>query len=113
MFEDHPLRKAVHPSERRDVFDDVTFTLAKRERVCISMHLLIVLNYCFYYVGYVCDTVCWYVTGTRKATKREKLSYTSHDYLAEVIRRLFTGTYVAPWHCILAHAFNVLRKCPC
>ena len=34
LFEDHPLWKSVHPSERRDVFDDVTFTLAKRERVC-------------------------------------------------------------------------------
>ena len=37
LFEDHPLWKAVHASDRRDVFDDVTFTLAKRERVRMSL----------------------------------------------------------------------------
>ena len=42
LFEDHPLWKAVHASDRRDVFDDVTFTLAKRERVrlCCCLHVV-------------------------------------------------------------------------
>jgi len=39
LFEDHPLWKAVPAGERRDVFEDVTFTLAKRERVqCLTCH---------------------------------------------------------------------------
>ena len=33
LFEDNPVWKAVPAGERRDVFEDVTFTLAKRERV--------------------------------------------------------------------------------
>lgn len=33
IFEDHPLWKAVNPEERKDVFEDVTFALAKKERV--------------------------------------------------------------------------------
>lgn len=33
IFEDHPLWKVVNPEERKDVFEDVTFALAKKERV--------------------------------------------------------------------------------
>ena len=36
IFEDHPLWKAVNPEERKDVFEDVTFALAKKERVRID-----------------------------------------------------------------------------
>ena len=33
IFDDHPLWRAVNPEERKDVFEDVTFSLAKKERV--------------------------------------------------------------------------------
>ena len=33
IFDEHPLWRAVNPEERKDVFEDVTFSLAKKERV--------------------------------------------------------------------------------
>ena len=33
LFEDHPLWKQVNPEERKDVFEDVVFALAKKEKV--------------------------------------------------------------------------------
>ena len=33
IFDDHPLWKAVHPEERKDVYDDVVFALAEKEKV--------------------------------------------------------------------------------
>ena len=33
LFEDQPLWKAVNPEERKDVFEDVIFALAKKEKV--------------------------------------------------------------------------------
>ena len=35
IFEDHQLWKAVNPEERKDVFEDVVFALAKKEKVCV------------------------------------------------------------------------------
>ena len=34
IFEDHPLWKMVPAEERKDVFEDVIFSLAKKEKVC-------------------------------------------------------------------------------
>ena len=33
LFEEHPLWKQVNPEERKDVFEDVVFALAKKEKV--------------------------------------------------------------------------------
>ena len=35
IFDDHPLWRAVHPEERKDVYDDVVFALAEKEKVMI------------------------------------------------------------------------------
>ena len=37
LFEEHPLWKAVNPEERKDVFEDVIFALAKREKVGVGV----------------------------------------------------------------------------
>ena len=43
IFDDHPLWRTVNPEERKDVFEDVIFSLAKKERVgplsFVSLHL--------------------------------------------------------------------------
>ena len=36
LFEDHPLWKSVNPEERKDVFEDVIFALAKKEKVGVA-----------------------------------------------------------------------------
>ena len=36
LFEENPLWKAVNPEERKDVFEDVIFALAKREKVGVA-----------------------------------------------------------------------------
>ena len=39
IFDDHPVWKAVLPEERKDVFEDVVFALAKREKVRVKLSL--------------------------------------------------------------------------
>lgn len=38
LFEDNPLWKAVNPEERKDVFEDVIFALAKKEKVGVAYY---------------------------------------------------------------------------
>ena len=38
LFEDHPLWKSVSVEERKDVFEDVKFNLAEKEKVRSSEH---------------------------------------------------------------------------
>ena len=46
IFEEHPLWKAVNPEERKDVFEDVTFSLARKERVsvCVCVGISYIAN---------------------------------------------------------------------
>ena len=78
IFEDHPLWKAVNPEERKDVFEDVTFALAKKERVRIdggrggSMQVLVEKD--FWTLTHMLT-----LTGTRAEAEREKLLQLGQD----------------------------------
>ena len=79
VFDDHPLWRAVHPEERKDVYDDVVFALAEKEKVSV-MCVCVCVCVCvcaLSVVGDECTCVCVCVCvcvclGTRETAEGEK-----------------------------------------
>ena len=82
IFEDHPLWKAVNPEERKDVFEDVTFALAKKERVRMEAEggsmqrcMQVLVEKDFWTLTHTLT-----LTGTRAEAEREKLLQLGQDF---------------------------------
>lgn len=92
IFEDHPLWKAVNPEERKDVFEDVTFALAKKERVRIdggrggSMQVLVEKD--FWTLTHTCSHL-----QEQERKQRER----NCSNLAKILESMTSVTYRTTW----------------